>query len=131
MGIIFLRSKTTSKQIVEQFIADGAVSQYDTVYISASGKTAKADASVESTMPAVGIAMEAAVDGGTFKVLLMGTITNATWTWTAKAILFASTTLGALTETPPSASGNIVQRVARVISATKILVNPSLEYIEV
>ena len=117
--------------VVEQFVADGAVAKYDTVYISASGKFAKASASVESTMPVVGIANEAAVDGATFEVLLMGTITNDAWTWTPKAVLFASTTLGALTETPPSASGNIVQRVARAISATKILVNPSLEYIEV
>lgn len=86
----------------------------------------KADASSPATMDAIGI-MNKRVDLGIpGNVIIRGRVPTSGWT--SGAFLFASTTPGAMSETPPSHSGNVSQQVARVLMPTLIEVNPQLGY---
>lgn len=97
------------------------VSQYDTLYQNADGKLYKSDADDAAKMPIVAMAMCDMLADATALVFFYGTVTNAGWAWTIGAELYASGTLGELTETEPAIS----QNVATPITATSVLFMPS------
>jgi len=102
-------------------ITGSGLTAYDVYYVSSSG-LALAEANASSTTPAVCVASSNTV------CITNGTVTNGSWTWTAGQILYLSdSSSGALTSTEPSTSGHYVQRVAVALSATQILVMPSLD----
>ncbi len=88
-------------------------------YLNSSTLTlAKADSS--STVPAICVASSSTV------CVYSGMIT--TGSWTAGGVLYVSdATSGALTQTAPSTSGHYIQRIGIAISATSMLVMPSLD----
>lgn len=59
---------------------------------------------------------------GIQKVLKRGTVRNDSWTWVAGPIYLSTT--GTLTQTKPSASGNVVQYIGWAESATVIRFEP-------
>jgi hypothetical protein len=63
-------------------------------------------------------------------MLLRGYIYNSSWNWTVGATLYLSTTAGAITETQPTGSADIVRVVGYAINADLIYFNPSQEWIE-
>jgi len=95
-------------------------------------KLRKANASSEATMPALGLAMDAGDAGDLVDVMERGLVTNPAWTLApAGARVYASITPGEITTTPPSGSGNIVQRVGRVMASNQIYLDVSEEYVVV
>ena len=97
------------------------VSQYDAIYISASGYD-QADASSASTAFAVGLAGEAgAATNG--KVVTVPQATAANFSSAPSAVgqrVYLSTTAGEVTTTAPSASGNVVYQMGFVLSTTPL-----------
>lgn len=77
--------------------------------MASDGHFDQADASVSSTMPCQALAIESGT--GTKKILLRGFLRNTSWSWTVGAPIYVSTTSGALTQTIPSGSGEVVQIV--------------------
>jgi filamentous hemagglutinin len=97
------------------------VSQYDVVYISASGYD-QADASSASTAFAVGLAGEAgaAANG---KIVTVPQATAATFTSSPSSVgqrVYLSTTAGQVTTTAPSGSGNVVFQIGFVLSTSPL-----------
>lgn len=87
----------------------------------------KADATT-SGKPAVGFVLAAFTHPTTATVYFEGTITGLSGL-TIGATYFLGTTAGAITATPPTGSGNIVQRVGVAISATELSFEPGDVYV--
>lgn len=102
----------------------------DAVYISSSGTIAKAKADSSSTMPAIGIMVGYADNRSKGRVMLFSQgneIQNIFSTLTAGSIYYVSaSTAGAITITPPSASGQFIQIVG--IAKTSTVLGPIVEY---
>lgn len=81
----------------------------------------KADASV-SGKEAMGFVLAAVTSGGNATVYFEGTDTQVTGQ-TAGVVYLSPTTPGKTTSTPPSASGQVVQRVGYAVSATAVNFN--------
>lgn len=101
----------------------------DNVYIKSDGKVWKSNATTAALIPTVGMAAAAITANNTGNILLDGTATNSSWTWTIGGLLYASTTSGAMTQTQPSNTDNVIQVVGRALTATTVLFNPSPDYI--
>lgn len=95
--------------------ASEALSAGDHVNIY-SGGVRKADAST-AAKEADGFVLAAVSNGAPASVYKEGTNTQLTGL-TLGADLYLSTTPGAVTATPPSAAGNIVQRIGKAVSTT-------------
>lgn len=111
-------------QLVHNNIVAGEdIDQYDIVYFY--GTTVKkANAGDSSKMPVAGMALSSASSGDTLDVLDTGRISNSTWSFTAGLKIFANTTDGSITTTPPSNSGDVIQVLGRTLSSTLILFEP-------
>lgn len=109
------------------------ISNYDLVYINGAGKWALADASAEATAGgALAIAMSGGIADNPLLVATKGVeVTNVAWSWVPGMRMYVSLDAGDLTQAPPSASGEIVRFVGYAVTATKILFDPSPEYLEI
>jgi len=96
------------------------------VGLNGSGQLVLADADAATPIEAVGFALERAVAGETIGVAQIGRLENPAWSFTPGARLFTSGTAGGFTATAPATAGNIVQPVARALTATKVAVNVQL-----
>jgi len=96
------------------------------VYLKADGEYDHADKDAESTMPAVGVALEAA--GSDKKILIYGVYVDASLSLTRGEELYVSDD-GAVTHTVPG-SGDFLQRVGVALTTTSVLFMPSLDVIE-
>ena len=101
--------------------------------MAADGHYEEADADAITTAPCTALALETGT--GTKKVLLFGMMRNDIWNWTTgpgeSGLIFLSTTTGALTQTAPSGSGDVVQVVGYALGADELFFNPQLHVIEV
>jgi hypothetical protein len=61
----------------------------------------------------------------------MGLARDDSWDWTIGGLVYASTTAGELTQTPPSGTGDQVQVLGVAYSADEISFQPSPILIEV
>jgi hypothetical protein len=102
----------------------------DLLYMKSDGKLWKADADAATTMP--GMYMAAATIGanGTGSVLIQGFARDDTWVWTVGGLVYASTTLGGMTQTAPSGTGDQVQVVGVATHADRIDFRPTPMLIE-
>lgn len=107
-------------------VCAAAVSAGQLVGLNASGQLVLADADAATPIEAVGFALENGAAGETIGVAQIGRLEDPSWSWTPGARLFVSGTAGAFAATAPSGAGNIVQPVARALSATKVAVNVQL-----
>ena len=105
----------------------------DLVYMGAASKWLETDADATSTsISMLAIALEAGTNANPLKVATAGSyVRDDTWAWTPGAQLFVSTTLGAITATAPSASGDVVRVVGFAVTADVIYFNPSSDYMTV
>lgn len=125
------------RQIVEEIVitelqfkkigAGEALVQYALVYQNGE-LIKKANATNTEKMDAIGLMNAAVAEGILGDVIIRGRVTNSAWSWTSGAYLFASTTGGTMTHTPPTTSGNVSQQIARALTPTLIEVNPQLGY---
>ena len=100
---------------------------FDSVYVNSDGKMYRAKANSISTMPVLFMAAAAISSGNTGSFYTPGqVITNGLWAWALaageSALLYVSDSVfGGLTATIPTVSGDQVQIVGTVLSATSIL----------
>lgn len=87
---------------------------------------ADADAIANCYMPV----MACETGTGTKILLVYGMICNTAWNWTGGLPIYASTTLGTLTQTAPSGTDDVTFIVGYPLSATCILFNPSYSMVE-
>jgi hypothetical protein len=67
---------------------------------------------------------------GAVDLLMYGEVHETTWNWTVGAPLYLSDD-GAMTETAPSGSGDIVRLMGHATHADKMWFNPSPDWVEV
>ena len=89
---------------------------------SGTAKARKADATVAGK-EANGFVLAAVTLGQNATVYFDGTDTQLSGL-TPGAVYYLATTAGGVTTTPPSGSGNVVQRVGRALSATELTFEP-------
>lgn len=99
------------------------------LFVASDGNLEEADATDDTAMPCSALALEAGT--GSVEILRQGYMRNDSWSWTPGGMLYVSTTAGALTQTPPNGSGEMVQIVGVAESATVIFFNPEYTMIEV
>lgn len=120
-----------TETVVFKRTAGEAISKYDTVYFDGA-KIKIADASSINTMPVYGMANEDIANGEEGYIwVIVGSITNAAWAFAPGEIgktIFADAVAGGIATTPPAASGNISQRLGRVLATTKITFDPDETY---
>lgn len=105
------------------FTAGETISALKLVYVNiADGKiyVASSTAAFANAM-VVGIATNASVSGGFVTVQLSGIIQDASWSWSANALLFCSST-GYVTNVAPAAPGYRI-KIAKAITSDTILLN--------
>jgi hypothetical protein len=113
--------------------AGEALSRGDVVYIASDDKYYKAKADSYTTMPVVAMAStDMAVGSVDIFVDITAYVGNNSWNWTKGGILYVSaSTAGAMTQTAPAVSTNLVQIVGYATFQTTIKFNPSLDIGEV
>lgn len=98
----------------------------DVLYMKSDGKLWKSDASAATTTPMMAMAMETISADNGCDVLLNGFARDDTWTWTVGGEVYVSLTAGALTQTAPSATDEVVQIAGIATHADRMLFNPQL-----
>ena len=103
----------------------------DLVYLGSSSKWLEADADATGTsINLLGIALEAKTDTQAMNLALAGSfVRDDTWSWTPGVPLYVSGTLGAITATKPSGSGDVVRTVGYAVTADVIFFNHSSDYV--
>jgi len=113
---------------VVTFGGAGAISQYELYYWSSSslwtGSICDGSGAFDKLLS---ISIGTAPNQG---MLLRGYVYNSTWNWTVGSPLYIGCSVGQLTQTQPSGSGEFVRVVGYAISADLIYFNPSQEWIE-
>ncbi len=99
------------------------------LYCASDGNYEEADADAAATMPVTALALETGT--GSKQVLLSGAIRNDSWSLTPGGLVYASETTGAITQTAPSGTGDIVQVIGYAVSAIILYFNPSNDMAEV
>jgi hypothetical protein len=98
--------------------AGATIAQWEAVYMGSGGEWLLADATDDTAAPCRGLAAAAGTDNNPMTVVTEGVIRNDAWNWTTLgAPIYLSTTTGGLTQTAPSAAGEIVQPVGFAIAA--------------
>lgn len=124
-------SDTTAEGIKTTFTAGENLSFGDVCYIKSDGKLWKADADAESTSFTIAIALATISADVSGSFLLIGIVRCDSWNWTVGSPIYLSTTLGGITQTIPSGSGDIVQILGIATHANRIYFNPSLSQAEI
>jgi hypothetical protein len=103
-------------------------------YMKSDGKYWKADADASTTMPGLVLALASISAEASGNFLHMGIIRDDSWTLTVGALsglIFADgATAGAMTQTPPSGSGDQVQCLGYALTSHIMMFNPSPVVIE-
>ena len=123
----------TVSGIVMVFTAGEAVSKFQAVYMRSDGEVGPADSSATGTMPAIGVAIEAASDGGAIRVLTHGILRDDSSfgsNMTEGGRIYVSETAGAMTQTAPSDDGDMVQIIGIATGDRTAFIAPSLTMIE-
>lgn len=117
-------TNTYQGRVITGINAGEALSQWDTVYIGAGGTWLRADANGSNTFPARGVVVAATASGAAATVLVFGVVRNNAWTFTPNGDLYLSGTVGGLTQTVPSTTGDRIQKIGYALTATSIFVCP-------
>ena len=120
-------SDHTATGVVLKMTALTGLGLMECVYIDSNGKLNEADADAVTSMPAIGLAIEANSSGSDadVKILIQGVVVDASWSFTPGADLFVGTTddAGAVTATAPSGSGDTVQKIGVALTSTSAFLN--------
>jgi hypothetical protein len=100
-----------------------AAGDFVNIYSSSGAKVRKANAT-DDTKPVNAFAQSAIASGAAGSVRGAGGKISGLSGLTPGATYYLATTGGAITTTPPSGSGNLVQEIGVAVSATELLFNP-------
>ncbi len=124
---------TYEGEVTNDLNAGDTIAQWDLVYLdSTSGRWEFADADAAATSGQVLLALATAsgTDGNPMNVIFRGIVRNDGWTWTTVgAPLYVSGTPGAITQTAPSGTDDVIRIVGYVISDDCIYFNPESDFI--
>lgn len=118
----------------DEFQASATIAQWEAVYLNSSSQWALTDADAAATAGTVMVALatEAGTASNALRVVLPGSfVRNDAWTWTVGGPIYLSTTAGALTQTAPSATDDVVRIVGYAMNADVIFWNPSNDFITI
>ena len=103
----------------------------DLVYLHTDGEWYEADAdAASSSISLLGIALEAKTDGQAMNVALSGSfVRDDTYNFNVGVPLYIHTSIGEITHTKPTGSGDIVRTVGYAITADIIFFQPSSDYV--
>lgn len=106
--------------------AGATIAQSELCYLASDGEWALADADATATTDKfLSLALEAGTDGNPMKVALPGSfVRDDTWNWTVGGAIYAGTTAGALTQTAPSGTDDVVRVVGYAVSADVMWFSP-------
>lgn len=122
-------SYVATKRTLADTVDDGSSVFGSPLYLESDGNYERCDASLINTMPCRAMALEA---GNGVKLLLTeGYVRNDFWNWIVKdgstdGSIYVSETVGELTQTAPSTSNAIVQKVGYAVSPDIMYFQPSL-----
>lgn len=101
------------------------------LFMAVNGHLQAADATSSTTAPCVALAMDTGT--GSKRILVHGILRVDAWNWTvgpgSSGLIYASTTTGELTQTPPSGTDEVIQPVGWAISDDAIYFSPSMVYL--
>jgi hypothetical protein len=123
-GAVLTVSGTYSGETRSVTVDDASSAVSSLLYIAADFNYDRALATAAATMPGVVLAL--AAGAGAKLVLTKGQICNTAWDWSAGLIYASDGSAGALTQTAPAASAEIVQVVGYAMSADTMWFEPSL-----
>jgi len=124
----------TATGLTTNTIAAGAtIAIGELCYLGSGGKWLLTDADAEATATGMlGISVEAQTDTNPMITALAGSfVRDDTYAWTVGAELYVGTTPGAIVETAPSGSADIVRVIGYAVSADVIYFLPSGSWAEV
>lgn len=101
----------------------GGNSGFVNIYSSTGAKVRKANAT-DDTKPCDGYAPDAISNTATGPVICPGNVISGLSGMTPGLDVYLDTTGGSWTHTPPSTSGNLVQKLGKAVSATQMFFNP-------
>lgn len=116
------------------FNAGATIAQWEAVYLDSSSTWQLTDADAAATAGTVMVALATAAGtaSNALRVVLPGSfVRNDAWTWTVGGPIYLSTTAGALTQTAPSATDDVVRIVGYAMNADVIFWNPSNDFITI
>jgi len=116
------------------FNAGATVAQFEAVYLSSSSTWLLTDADASSTAGAVMIALagEAGTNTNPLRVILPNSfVRNDAWNWTVGGLIYLSTTPGALTQTAPNATDDVVRICGYAVTADVMYWNPSNDFVTI
>ena len=120
-------SDHTATGVVLKMTALDGLGLMECVHIDSNVKLNEADADSPTTMPAIGLALEANSSGSDaeVKILIQGVVKDASWSFSAGADLFVGTTdnAGVVTSPAPSGSGDTVQKIGVALTSTSAYLN--------
>ncbi len=80
----------------------------------------------------IALSAQAQTAGNAMKVALPGSFCrNDAWAWTVGGAIYVDTTPGAITQTAPSGSGDIVRVIGYAVNADTVFFQPSGAWVEV
>ena len=108
-----------------------ACAAFDLVYLGSSSTWLEADSDATATsINMLGVTLAAADSGAAVNVALPGSfIRDDTFNFTPGLALYVSGTLGAMTHTKPTGSGDIVRTVGYALNADVVFFQPSSDYV--
>jgi hypothetical protein len=128
-GTILTVNQSWAGDTITGVVGDSGVTFGHILYQTSDFSYDRADASAVATMIAtVGLALEAGA-GTAKKILIEGEICNTDWDWSA-GVIYASETLGALTQVAPVTSAAVVQIMGWALSADTMFFKPQLVTVE-
>lgn len=124
---------TYEGEVSNDLNAGDTIAQWDLLYLdSTSGRWEFADADSATTAGGVLLALATAsgTDGNPLNVIFRGIVRNDGWTWSGVGKpLYVSTTAGAMTETKPSGTDDVIRVVGYTLSDDCIYFNPENDWV--
>jgi len=117
---------TANGPTTNSILSGATISAFECVYLGSGGKWLKADADGTATADKMlAIALEAKNDTEAMLVALPGSfVRDDTWNWTVGGAIYLSTTDGALTQTAPSGTNDVVRVLGYAVSSDVMYFNP-------
>lgn len=121
-------SGTYQGDIKTMTVDDASTVFGNVLYQAADFNYERADANAAASGVVIALAVEAG--SGSKKIMFMGEVCNTDWTWSA-GLVFLSETVGEMTQTVVSGSGDQIVIVGHALSADTIWFNPQYGIAEV
>ncbi|KKN85536.1 hypothetical protein LCGC14_0278590 [marine sediment metagenome] len=99
------------------------------LHMDTDGNYIECDADFPTKMPCSALALETGT-GAVKKILLLGYLRDASYSFTVGAVVYVSTSEGGLTTTAPSSLGDMIQAVGIAMTTTALFFNPDFAMVE-